>query len=79
MEEKVGDERKIKYREEDAINPHDIPRNSINSPFLSSNFERYEPLENRDVVVTIRNETTYVIDNFRKCSELKHCNFGPFC
>ncbi|XP_052679850.1 uncharacterized protein LOC128160549 [Crassostrea angulata] len=79
MEEMVGDERKIKYREEAAINSHDIPRNSIYSPFLSSNSKIYEPLENRDAVVTIRNETTYVIDNFRKCSELKHCNFGRFC
>lgn len=76
MKEKVGDEREIKYKEEAAINSLDIPRNPIYSTFLSSNSETSEPLENRAVVVTMRDET---IDNSPKCSEFKHSNFGPFC
>lgn len=76
MEEKVGDERKIKYRDEVVINLYDILRNFVYSFFLSFNLERYELLENRDVVVIICNEIIYVIDNFCKCFELKYCNFG---
>lgn len=67
MEEKVENEREIRYNEEAVNNSLDILRIPI---YMGSNSETSEPLENRDVVVTMFDETN---DNPLKCKKSKRC------
>lgn len=73
MEGKVENEREIRYNEEAVNNSLDILRIPI---YMGSDSETSEQLENRDVVVTMFDETN---DNPLKCKKSKRCILFIWC
>lgn len=76
MEEKFENEKEIRYNERAVNNSLDIPKIPICSTFLSSKSKTSEPLENRNIFVTMCDET---YDNSLKFKISKRCILFVFC